>query len=1327
MKRFRRILAWLLVIVAVLATSAFLILRSDWFLNNIRQRIIAELEKATGGRAEIGAIGLEWPVIKAKASGVVLHGSEPAGHPPLLRIENLEAGLAITSFWNRDVSLRSLVVRHPEVHLLVNEDGSSNIPEPGRKRDSGGSWSEDLLRLKAGHFEISDGVIEYNDRKIPFSVLAEKLNAAMDYESTGPHYRGAVKAASVRIEAPGFGPLSPALDAAFTIAATDIHFSRLKLDTRFSHLELPGVLTNLNHPRGEFDMKGTVSIADLPKLPVTAGTAIVDGKFRVNFSTPFDYGFKGTALAKGLAYRDARIHFEGASANTEVDFAPDKLTLTKLRAHVLGANFVGGFEIEKWAAMKLDGKLSDAHARTILTALAVRELPWDGIAAGTLHVEGTSQNSQMRNVKVAADMTITPAAGTQPLTGRLDIHYSQSDNSLRLGESFVATPATRIDASGTLGEQLVIKAQSTDLRDLKPLLQLLDPNSSAEIPIELHGGGVRVEGALNGAIENPHFVGSVQATQFRVEGHDIDKVSADVDLTKSLVKFANASATHALVSATGSGQIALHDWKLEDGAISGQVQVRGAQLAKLAKEFGQTPPVEGVASAALQLSGTAQHPAIGFAAQSDKIVAYGETLTSIRINGKLTDAALEIASMQANTGGASLQASGRFDHPTGDYRNGTFKADASTGAVSLSAIQNFREANTDLDGKLQAKLNAAGRVVKGELELTALNGDGTIRALTYESRRAGDLVFSALTQGGKLTANAAIDMHGEKIDASAEFPLSGDYTGSAQIRFPKLTVATLHDLRPTLGGWDQLPFDGYVSGTATVTGSLKKLNALQAEVNIKEVQVSPKASQKLRLGVQAQDVVLKNAKPFKIVLNREHAIVSDAEFSAQNTRFSAGGKITFDGKTESELLLDGNINLAILQLVNSDLLAKGDATLRGSIRGSLANPQIRGRLELKNASLYLADLPNGVDNANGALTFDNGRATIDKLTAESGGGQIKFNGFVEYGGAALVYRLQAQADSVRVRYPEDLSITFNSQLSLSGSSDNSLLSGNVSVNKMSFQPKTDLGQLVAASSKPVPTVSTPNEYLRGMQFDVHIESGPEMQVNTSLSSNVQAEIDLRLRGSPIRPALLGTVSVDSGDIQVFGNKYAINRGEVRFFNPVKIEPNFDMDLETKARGITVNISFSGTLNKLNVTYRSDPPLQTREIIALLAVGRDPNSTSPTGSDTTSAQAGFAQAGNSLLGQALNAQLSNRVQRFFGVSRVKIDPQLTGVEALPQARLTLEQQVSRDITVTYITNLNRTQEQIVRVQWDISKEWSAVALRDGNGVFGIDLQFRKRFK
>jgi translocation and assembly module TamB len=99
----------------------------------------------------------------------------------------------------------------------------------------------------------------------------------------------------------------------------------------------------------------------------------------------------------------------------------------------------------------------------------------------------------------------------------------------------------------------------------------------------------------------------------------------------------------------------------------------------------------------------------------------------------------------------------------------------------------------------------------------------------------------------------------------------------------------------------------------------------------------------------------------------------------------------------------------------------------------------------------------------------------------------------------------------------------------------------------------------------------------------------------------------------------------------------------------------------------------------------------------------------------------------LLGDAISAQLSSSIQRFFGASRVKIDPTVTGTDNLPQARLTVEQQVSKQITVTYITNLNRTQEQLVQVEYDFSVHWSAVAVRQENGLFGVDFVYRKRFK
>jgi translocation and assembly module TamB len=129
------------------------------------------------------------------------------------------------------------------------------------------------------------------------------------------------------------------------------------------------------------------------------------------------------------------------------------------------------------------------------------------------------------------------------------------------------------------------------------------------------------------------------------------------------------------------------------------------------------------------------------------------------------------------------------------------------------------------------------------------------------------------------------------------------------------------------------------------------------------------------------------------------------------------------------------------------------------------------------------------------------------------------------------------------------------------------------------------------------------------------------------------------------------------------------------------------------------------------------------------VGRDPQLVGSTiAQGAVGSQSAFLQSGaNSLLGQAVSQQLSSRLQRFFGVSRIKIDPQLTGLDNLPQARLTLEQQVSKEITLTYITNLNRAQEQIIRVQWDVDRNWSFLATRDANGLFGIDILFRKAFR
>jgi translocation and assembly module TamB len=182
-------------------------------------------------------------------------------------------------------------------------------------------------------------------------------------------------------------------------------------------------------------------------------------------------------------------------------------------------------------------------------------------------------------------------------------------------------------------------------------------------------------------------------------------------------------------------------------------------------------------------------------------------------------------------------------------------------------------------------------------------------------------------------------------------------------------------------------------------------------------------------------------------------------------------------------------------------------------------------------------------------------------------------------------------------------------------------------------------------------------------------------------------------------------------------------------NASKIEPTVNLDLETRARGIDITLHVSGPVNKLNVSYRSDPPLSFSEIVALLTTGREPGLAPGVSGSGSSIGQNWQQAGASaLVSQAIASPLTGRLQRFFGVSRLKVDPQVTGLTTNnATARIMIEQNVTSNLTLTYITDLSRAQAQSIRIEWDFTNNWSAVALREENGMFGIDFLYKKQVK
>jgi translocation and assembly module TamB len=324
--------------------------------------------------------------------------------------------------------------------------------------------------------------------------------------------------------------------------------------------------------------------------------------------------------------------------------------------------------------------------------------------------------------------------------------------------------------------------------------------------------------------------------------------------------------------------------------------------------------------------------------------------------------------------------------------------------------------------------------------------------------------------------------------------------------------------------------------------------------------------------------------------------------------------------------------------------------------------------------------------------------------------------------------LGATAQGVRLRYPPGVSSTANADLRLTGTTNAAFLTGNVVVTKLAVTPGFDFGAYIERSKQSI--VLNQNDSLAShLKLDVHVATTPELQMQTAIA-RLSGNADLRVRGTADRPAILGRVEVLEGEISFNGNKYKLERGDVTFANPAKTQPIIDLQASTRVRDYDITVQFRGdasVTNGLKVTWQSEPQLPEADVIALLALGRTREESAAAGSTGSFGLGG--DASNLLINEALNSTVNRRLQRLFGASRVKVDPQglpsETNVVRGPQ--VTVEQQVANNLTLTYSTNVSVSNQQIIQVEYNITRTISIVALRDQNGVVSFDFKIRRRKK
>ena len=472
-----------------------------------------------------------------------------------------------------------------------------------------------------------------------------------------------------------------------------------------------------------------------------------------------------------------------------------------------------------------------------------------------------------------------------------------------------------------------------------------------------------------------------------------------------------------------------------------------------------------------------------------------------------------------------------------------------------------------------------------------------------------------------------------------------------------------------------------------------------------------------------QNINIANDGPVRFRVANHVFHLEEAKLAGDNTQLSAGGMIELTGRRELDVHASGQLNLGLLQTMYPDFLTTGVVNIQGRATGTVSEPVLQGKVTVSGGGVAVPGQPASLGDINGTLIFTQDRLQIEQLTARSGGGLIRLGGYMQYG-RYLEFNVTAQGDDVRLRYPPGMSSTANADLRLYGTSNGAVLSGELQVTRFSLSPGFDFGSYLA-SNRQSTVLAGSDSLLNKIKFDLHIYTTPDLRFDSSLA-RVSGDADLRLRGTMAKPVLLGRTNIQEGQIFFNGAKYQLERGDISFTNPVKIDPVLDLAASIRVRDYDIEIGFHGTSDKLNVVYRSEPPLPQADIIALLALGRTQEESAQLGAS----QSAFTQeASSAILGQALNATVSSRVQKLFGVSRIKIDPQASGTatSTYQGPQVTIEQQVSNKLTLTYVQPVSQATQQTIQGEYNVTRNISVVAVRDQNGVFALDIRIRQRKK
>ncbi|HEX5604161.1 MAG TPA: translocation/assembly module TamB domain-containing protein [Pyrinomonadaceae bacterium] len=969
-----------------------------------------------------------------------------------------------------------------------------------------------------------------------------------------------------------------------------------------------------------------------------------------------------------------------------------------------------------------------------LTALAGSAVPLAGRATGRVDLTFPGTDFKLASGTITTRLTAEAGeADSIPINGEVAMRANRGTFDIQ--QVNLQTPATRLTATGQFSfendSNLQVDLNSSDAAELQAVLisSGLLPEVEEQMRaygIEL-GGQLAFNGNIRGRLASPNLTGRVSMGTLIVNGNELGALSASVAMNDTEIRIPDGS----LAERDGGGvQFSLVKPRVGENNMSVEATLdrfSARNLLALSPLNGNKQLTSDTQS---DLSGKISVTGIPDAMSGSADLRFGpgrlagEPLQGMSAKATFNGPNVNIESVDVQLVAGHIAANGNFNTKSKAF---DFQGRAENIQLArLTALAN-RPGMPSVTGAADFNAHVSGNLSDQDFSAYQITFDGQGRDVTINGRSAGTVALTGRTENRQLNINFTTGVFGPPQVVAAQINLASPaLASSVETTFTNADLTNLFQiLMPGTG----VRVTGRANGTIKASGNL-----LDDDAQFSLAGLTGTASF-TELSFRVEDVQLDATAPLVVKFTPGEMVFEGARFTGPGTNIVLDGTLATASGGKQNLNINGELNMRVLNGVSPDFFSSGTAAVAVRVNGTFAAPRMLGTASLENASVsvLLGNERWTVANLKAALRFTANQAQIDSLEGTLGGGRITATGGALLEGFTVsAFRVALHGTNMTVPFPPDFRSTLDADVEIRGSSREQLIGGVVNLRRTEYTKDIELADLINTRRESIEEGAEIELTRTALFTALRVEGRNALVVRNNLADLV-GSVSLQLDGPVNDPTISGRITATSGTLNFRNDSYDITRALIDLPPSRNADPILNIQGESQIRGYRVIVGLTGPLSQPQASVRSEPALPQSDVVSLITTGQLSNA------DTSSSILGQSEVGaaTSLLTDALiNAPAQKATSKLFGLTTFEINPVIGGTTgSTPGARLTLGRRISKEVTVTYSTNVTSDPNQILALEYRVSDRLSFVAqyeqastrqLTARTNNFNFEIRFRKRF-